>query len=108
MNTQDYPEHTAPEPPAGREWKYRGLGWISDCKATYYYIVDPIKSVNPEAETPSEVKSSFTYGVNCLHYFEAVPLVDEQKPSIKSIMEALCELRKSLSGSLSSAWKACS
>ena len=87
MNTQDYPEHTAPEPPAVMKWDYRGTGWTPKREATYYYIGD---------ETPSKVKSGSPYGMDYLHYFEAVPVVAEKKPSIDQILEALCELRNSL------------
>ena len=74
-----YPEHAAPEPPAGMKWDYRGLGWTSDRRATYYYIGDPNKSVNTNAGTPSDIKSNIPYGVGYLHYFEAVPLTVEPK-----------------------------
>ena len=87
MNTQDYPEHTAPEPPAGMKWEYRGLGWSPKRMATYYYI---------DVKTLSKVISGMPFGISCTYYFEAVHLVAEKKPSIESIMEALCELRDSL------------
>ena len=70
MNTQDYPEHTAPEPSVGMKWEYRGLGWNSKQKSTYYYIGDG---------TPSKVISGTPFGISCIYYFEAVPLTVEPK-----------------------------
>ena len=89
MNTQDYPEHTAPEPPAGMKWEYRGAAWSYKREATYYYIGD---------KTPSNVLSGLPSGGSGTHYFEAVPILTEQKPSIDQILEALCELRDLFAG----------
>lgn len=46
------------------------MGWAPDRKVTYYYIGD---------QTTSEINLAFPYGVNYLHYFEAVPLTVEPK-----------------------------
>lgn len=72
MNTQDYPEHTAPEPPAGMKWEYRGTGWGPTRETTYYYIGD---------EAPSKVISGTPFGIPYTYYFESVPFVDEQETS---------------------------
>ena len=72
MNTQDYPEHTAPAPPAGMKWEYRGLGWNPKRKATYYHINN---------ETPSNVLSGIAFGISCTHYFEAVPIPAPKTPT---------------------------
>jgi hypothetical protein len=62
-----YPDHTAPAPPAGHVWEYRGVGWNPGIPVTYYAAdndgcADTLKGFG----TPA--------GASGCHYFEAVPI----------------------------------
>lgn len=64
---QNYPDHTPPQPPEGKKWEYRGMGWNSKNTCTFYFVDQQGNHVNKaEEETAS--------GFEDLHYFEAVPI----------------------------------
>lgn len=70
---RDCPDHTAPTVPMGHKWEYRGLGWSSPGRTTFYRVVgDGVSRV---------FLNSKAHGVKGFHYFEAVAILGYVDPA---------------------------
>jgi len=82
-----YPEHTPPAAPEAMKWEYRGKAWFNGGRETVFYGFDDYTGKVDDA-----ISSCVSGGFHHVHYFEAVPILEDPKEVAR--LAELAESRK--------------